>query len=497
MTIGGNKVGFGRGFTKKLAQESCYVDATVYIEACDPGLWRAFVGTTRTGHDLGTAPPVYYAMSEALGEDISDLCMEMEESALYRNALKSWSSFSRPGISQAVHGVPPLSRPQGELFSFEERNRVLKEKRERYLRDPAMESVRNSRAALPIATRAHELLDHIWDNDVTICVAATGSGKTTEVPQLILDDYIDRGEGSRCNMICTQPRRFVASSVALQVARERGEDLGDSIGYQVHSEEQLPEGRGSVTFCTIGTFLKRMQPTPETSSTSARGHSLDDVTHILVDDVHERNVDTDLLLVVLKRLIADRKARERSIKAVLISDTGVDPTLFQRYFPDDEGQPAGVIEVPGPTFPVRRHFLDEFLSDLASIPGFAEAFAQDSVAKYIHNELGHSASQLLPPRFITTLDTSRSESGRPPVAEGGRDGSDELELPIPLVALTIAHVLRTSNDGHVLAFLPGWDEIQSVHQYLANPASNLGFNFHDQTKWSIHNFSQQTSPKPP
>lgn len=119
MTIGGNNVGFGRGFTKKLAQESCYVDATIYIEACDPGLWRAFVGTARTGRDLGTAPPVYYAMSEALGDDISDLCMEMEESALYKNALKSWSSFSRPGISQAVHGVPPHSRPQGELFSFE------------------------------------------------------------------------------------------------------------------------------------------------------------------------------------------------------------------------------------------------------------------------------------------------------------------------------------------------------------------------------------------
>jgi small subunit ribosomal protein S24e len=61
-----------------------------------------------------------------------------------------------------------------------------------------------------------------------------------------------------------------------------------------------------------------------------------------------------------------------------------------------------------------------------------------------------------------------------------------LELPAPLVALTIAHVLRNSDDGHVLTFLPGWDEIQSVHRYLTNPASNLGIDFGDPTKWSIH-----------
>ena len=127
----------------------------------------------------------------------------------------------------------------------------------------------------------------------------------------------------------------------------------------------------------------------------------------------------------------------------------IDPTLFQQYFPDDLGQPSKVIEVPGRAFPVKKHFLDEFIPQLTSNPGAAEAFAQDSVAKYVHNELGPAALQLyqtLPPRLSTTPSSSRPGSGRSTPTQDGRNRSEELELPAPLVALTIAHVLRNSDD---------------------------------------------------
>jgi small subunit ribosomal protein S24e len=488
MTISGTRIGLGRASTKKLAQKTCYVDVAVYLESCDPNLWKTFVAAAKTGSDLGMAPSVYCSISESLEDEIYELCVDMKKSTLYKNALKLRPSLPLPNTSQTVSVVhPPFRRPR-ELPVFEEKSSILKERREKHLADPAMKSIRDNRATLPITLRAQELLDHIRDNDVTICMAATGSGKTTQIPQLILDDYTDRGQGSRCNIICTQPRRLAAISVAQRVAKERGEELGTSIGHQVRFESRLPEERGSVTFCTTGIFLKRMQSALDPSITSAQGHSLDDVTHIVVDEVHERDVDTDLLLVVLKRLLAERKARGKPIKVVLMSAT-IDPTLFQQYFPDDQGQPAKVIEVPGRAFPVKKHFLDEFISDLASIPGAAEAFAQDSVAKYVHNELGPAALQLyqtLPPRLTTTPSTSRSGSGRSTPTHDGRDRSEELELPAPLVALTIAHVLRDSDDGHVLTFLPGWDEIQSVYRYLTNPTSNLGLHFGDQTKWSIH-----------
>ena len=486
MTIGGSRIGFGRGSTKKIAQKTCYVDVAVYLEACDPTLWKSFVEAAKAGRDIGMAPPVYCTMSESLEDEIYDLCVDVKKSTLYKNALKLRPSLPNPTVSRDIPGTQPPFRRQREPPSFEEKDKILKERRDKYLTDPTMESMRKSRAALPITIRTRELLDHIRDNDVTICMAATGSGKTTQIPQLILDDCIDRGEGSKCNIICTQPRRLAAITVAQRVAKERGERIGSSTGYQVRFETQLPEERGSVTFCTTGIFLKRMQSALDASGTSAHGHSLDDVTHIVVDEVHERDVDSDLLLVVLKRLLADRKAKGKSIKVILMSAT-IDPTLFQRYFPDAQGLPSKVIEVPGRAFPVKKHFLDEFVSELASAPGAAQAFAQDSVTKYVHNELGPAALQLyhtLPPRLLTPPGTNRS--GRSTPNQDGRDRGDELELPAPLVALTIAHVLRNSDDGHVLTFLPGWDEIQSVSRYLTNPSSNLGMDFGDTTKWSIH-----------
>ena len=490
MTIGGSRIGFGRGSTKKLAQKTCYVDVAVYLEGYDPTLWKAFVAAAKTGRDLGMAPPVHCTMSESLEDEIYDLCKDVKKSTLYKNALKLRPSLPDPNASHRAPDTQPPSNHHRQPPWFGEKDKILKERRDMYITDPAMEPMRKIRAALPITTRTRELLDHIRDNDVTICMAATGSGKTTQIPQLILDDCIDRGEGSRCNIVCTQPRRLAAITVAQRVAKERGEQLGSSIGYQVRFESRPPEEGGSVTFCTIGIFLKRMQSALDTSGASAQGRSLDDVTHIVVDEVHERDVDSDLLLVVLKRLLADRKAKGKPIKVILMSAT-IDPTLFQQYFPDHQGLPSKVIEVPGRAFPVKKHFLDEFVSELTSTPGAAQAFAQDSVTKYVHNELGPAALQLyqtlpLPPRRIVTSGTSRSGSGRSTPTQDGRDRGDELELPTPLVALTIAHVLRSSDDGHVLTFLPGWDEIQGVHRYLTDPASNLGMNFEDRTKWSIH-----------
>ena len=495
MTLGGSRLGFGRGPTKKLAQKACYVEVAVYLEARDPTLWRSFMEAAKTRRNLAIIPPVHCVMGEALEDEIYELCVDMKKSTLYKNALRLRPSPPHPNASQTIPGVQPPFRRSPELPSFEEKDRILKERRDKYLIDPTMKPIRDDRVALPVTTYARELLDHIRNNDVTICIAATGSGKTTQIPQLILDDYIDQGEGSRCNVICTQPRRLAAVSAARRVARERGERLGASIGYQVWPWVELPEERGSVTFCTAGIFLEWMRSPLYASDSSAQEHCLDDATHIVVDEVHERDVNTDLSLVVLKRLLAERKAKGNPIRVILMS-APIDPTPFQRYFPDDKGQPSKVIKVPSHGSPVRKHFLDEFASELASIPGSAEVFAQDSVAKYVHNELGSAALQLCSPfRPTPVLSTNRSGRVRlAPTKDGHFDtGGEELELPTPLVALTIAHVLRNSNSGHVLTFLPGWDEIQSVHQYLTNPASNLAMDLGNPTNWSIHLLHSTTS----
>lgn len=464
MSVDGRRIGMGTASSKKNAQIQCYLDVTQYLESCDPDLWKRYLAAAKSGKDLGLAPKVALTTSDTLADDIADLCSDIKRSMLYRN---------RPASNQPVAvphpHPPPLSYPRHYPHHLAAtKSAELDRRRQACLDDPTHEKMRSMRAALPIYTRSRELVSHISNNDVTICMAATGSGKTTQVPQLILDDYIDRGQGAYCNIICTQPRRLAALSVADRVAKERGELVGNgSVGYSVRFESKLPQDHGSITFCTIGVLLRRIQSAMLEGGLVAA--KLDQVTHILVDEVHERDVDTDLLLVVLKRLLEDRKARNLPLKVVLMSAT-IDPHLFQEYFPDATGNKATVIEVPGRTFPVARHFLEDFISDMKAQSQFNWVFNDESVSKYLAREEVYVQQNAVP---------SLASSSHPPLLT-----DDELELPAPLVAATVSHVLQQSDSGHVLVFLPGWEEISSVQRILLD--GRLPLNFSDETKYNIH-----------
>jgi len=470
MNVGGRCIGIGTGSTKKSAHTNCYLDVTQYLESCDRELWEIFSKEVPEGKDLGRAPKVLFQMSEGLEDEVRDLCTDIRKSTLYQNRPSASSHPLTSSNPPTYHGPSlPLSP---ELHAA--KSERLYERRKAYLDNPSLESIRSSRSSLPVYTCADDILSHIQNNEVTICMATTGSGKTTQIPQLILDDYIARGEGASCNIICTQPRRLAAISVAERVSRERSEKIGiGSIGYQVRFEAKLPEPHGSITFCTTGIFLKRMQSALQDNG--SWGY-LDYVTHVIVDEVHERDVDTDLLLVVLKRLLAERKLKGKPLKVVLMSAT-IDPTLFQQYFSDEQGRPSKVIEVPGRSFPVEQRFLDDFISDLTSDPHAPAVLGDEKVFKYLHRELGPQIFSALcghlQPASAKRLNTE---------TEGTRE--DDLELPYPLIALTVCHVLQKSDSGHVLVFLPGWDDIQALNRQLLERI--LALPLYDPSKYSIH-----------
>jgi HrpA-like RNA helicase len=95
------------------------------------------------------------------------------------------------------------------------------------------------------------------------------------VPQFILDDLIRSGAGASANIICTQPRRLSAVGVSERVARERGESIGQSVGYQIRLESKK-SGDTRMLFCTTGILLRRMGEDTE----------LEGVSHVIVDEVH-------------------------------------------------------------------------------------------------------------------------------------------------------------------------------------------------------------------
>lgn len=192
-----------------------------------------------------------------------------------------------------------------------------------------------------------------------------------------------------------------------------------------------------------------------------------------VDEVHERDVDTDLLLFVLRRLLHERrKAGKAEIRVILMSAT-IDPILFTSYFKDpDTGRLAPVIEVPGRSFPVDKHFLDDTVQQLQELrlpPAQGGwVWSEKSVSAYLQREL------------VSRIETDH-RTGRP-IGE-----IDDLDMPYPLISLIIAWVLSKSEEGHVLVFLPGWEEIQAVRNILLdrNRYPLLNVNFADR-QYEIH-----------
>ncbi|XP_049516337.1 uncharacterized protein LOC125942222 isoform X2 [Dermacentor silvarum] len=125
-----------------------------------------------------------------------------------------------------------------------------------------------------------DIVSAINRNRVLVICGETGSGKTKQAAQFIFEDYNRGGQGSRCNIVVTQPRRIAAISMAKRAALERHNELSHTAGFQVRLTKQLLTSRGGILFCTVGILVRHWQQNGE-----------------LVDEVHERDVSTDFLLV--------------------------------------------------------------------------------------------------------------------------------------------------------------------------------------------------------
>ena len=192
------------------------------------------------------------------------------------------------------------------------------------------------RKSLPVYSFREQLLKTIRSNAVTVVEGETGSGKTTQVPQYVLEDAAERGETG--NIIVAQPRRISAMSVAERVAAERGEMIGGTIGYTIRLESKASRNT-RMLFCTTGILLKRLEDDKD----------LENVTHVFVDEVHERSIESDFLLMVLRDCM---KRRTAPLKIILMSAT-LDATLFHTYF---DGAPS--VKFPGRTYPVTELYLE-------------------------------------------------------------------------------------------------------------------------------------------
>ncbi|KAM4625880.1 ATP-dependent RNA helicase TDRD9 [Polymixia lowei] len=289
---------------------------------------------------------------------------------------------------------------------------------------PALASYEYPR--LPITKNRQELISHIENNSVVIIRGATGSGKTTQLPQFILDHYSQKN--ASCNIVVTQPRKIGATSIARWVAAERKCTLGSLVGYQVGLEKMATE-HTQLIYMTTGVLLQKL----------VGAKTLTEFSHIFVDEVHERTEEVDLLLLVLRKLL---QSNSRYVKIILMSAT-INCREFAEYFGTlirGQMNPAYVFEVEGAPYAIEEFYLDDLKSLL---PYTAESQNTDDPG--IPAEMYNVAVGL-----IQSFDEMEAKDQHSQTEKKGG-----LTLP---------------ERGSVLVFLPGMKEIKYMHESLAKLA---------------------------
>ena len=315
----------------------------------------------------------------------------------------------------------------------------------------AFQKMLTPRTKLPIWKFKNDILHAIDTNQIIIICGETGCGKSTQIPSFIVEHSLSNG--LPCKVYCTEPRRISAISLARRVSEELGERRGDVgtirslVGYAIRLESQVtPQTR--LVYATTGIVMRMLEHSDD----------LTDITHLVLDEVHERSIDSDFLLIVIRKLLVKRT----DLKVILMSAT-VDAQRFSDYLDH-----APVFNVPGRTFPVETRFLEDAVEitqfnvkttsagyvddddDIARDASTKSSLCLDNLVKY-SSETRNTLSQ---------LDEYRINYG----------------LVLKLLETIAAHGEYASYSNAILVFLPGIAEIKRLNDMiLAVPTFSSGW----------------------
>ncbi len=259
------------------------------------------------------------------------------------------SSFR--AISQIIH--EKIREVDQRLKAFEKRvlriaeGRMTSEKIEKVNREIRRLNPPGGKC-LPFYDHQCEILDMIHGNSVSIVIGETGSGKSTQLIQYM------KSSGTfppTKKIVCSQPRKVAATSLAERVAFEwdgREGTVGENVGYEVGGVKKMEESC-SMVFMTHNILLNAIMQDPSLSQYAA----------VIVDEAHERSITTDLILASLKKTIRDRKSLGDNGFRVIITSATLDEKVISDYF-GLTGEKKPVKKVPGRAYPVDVEYMEGF-----------------------------------------------------------------------------------------------------------------------------------------
>ncbi|GJQ87202.1 putative ATP-dependent helicase [Trypoxylus dichotomus] len=457
--LGRTIMGRDTGSNKQTASKSCAL--SIVRQLFHLGVIEAYAGTLKkdksstemTPYDVAVSPELKNQVKRCLAElniqsiSIPSASSDQPLSLLPNPATPSTDEEieSKVTIGGVVQWSPPQQNwnpwtgcniDEGPLATATLENlsdEMSREYRQRQ-QDPELQSSISERQQLPVYSMRSAIMEAINDSPVIIIKGNTGCGKTTQVCQFILDDYIASGQGAWCNICVTQPRRISAVSVSERIANERCEQLGQSVGYSVRFESMLPRPYASIMFCTVGVLLKKLEG-------GLRG-----VSHVIVDEIHERDVNSDFIMVVLRDMIHTFP----DLRVILMSAT-IDTTLFSKYFNN-----CPVVDVQGRAYPVKQYFIEDCIELTKFIPptdGKRRKGGRDDEEEVTGGEGDENLNK------ITT--GTYSEQTRNALSK-----LSEKDISFELIEALLKYIKDQNVEGAVLIFLPGWNLIFALMKHL-------------------------------
>lgn len=265
-------------------------------------------------------------------------------------------------------------------------------------------------------------------------------------------------------MCSSDNRRISAISVAERIAQERTERIGQTAGYNIRLESKRSDNT-RILLVTTGILMRRL----------LLDRSLSDITHIFVDEVHERDINTDFLLIVLKQLLDMRP----DLKVILMSAT-LNASLFESYF---KSYGSVAIHIPGRTFPVTSYFLEDALEHTgftveatcnpdilqrssAGGKGKGKSSGRDSESSEAY--CGALNEQEYLRRRMISINNMRSQQKYSQGVLTTLEMLNESAVNVELITALVLRIMSQDPHGAILIFVPGFSDIKNIIESLNN-----------------------------
>ena len=289
----------------------------------------------------------------------------------------------------------------------------------------------NPKTNLTIASKKDQIVSMIETNSVVVIQGPTGCGKTTQVPQFILDSCYKKRQ--HCNIIVTQPRRIAAISIAKRVSEEKDWPVGSLVGFQVGLINSTCRDT-RLTYCTTGVLLHKL----------INSKNMLDYTHVVLDEVHERDQNMDFLLLVVRKLL---RTNSRSVKVILMSAT-FEVERFAKYF----SSPVRNKLVPAPIIDIaKKNYYNVAVYYLCQMGALGPVPEISATEPGVSKKMMDFCVNLI--KILDDVDIKADDANYNPET-------------------------HTYERHVILVFLPGIHEIEEMHNLLVLPK-------HEKAKWDV------------